>query len=80
MPVKMTSRESLRMFDLADIWATRRGEHVRLVSAGENGVIDTPFRPPFQSPFDPLFPARFPAREHCGDDLVLYVSVADLRP
>jgi hypothetical protein len=36
VPVKMTSRESLRMFDLADIWATRRGEHVRLVSANDH--------------------------------------------
>ena len=36
MPVKLTSRESLRMFDLADIWATRTGEHVRLVSANDH--------------------------------------------
>lgn len=36
MPVKMTSRESLRMFDLADIWAARSGEHVRLVSANDH--------------------------------------------
>lgn len=36
MPVKLTSRESLRMFDLADIWATRSGEHVRLVSANDH--------------------------------------------
>ena len=36
VPVKLTSRESLRMFDLADIWATRTGEHVRLVSANDH--------------------------------------------
>lgn len=36
MPVKLTSRESLRMFDLADIWAARTGEHVRLVSANDH--------------------------------------------
>lgn len=36
MPVKLTSRESLRMFDLADIWATRTGRHVRLVSANDH--------------------------------------------
>ena len=36
VPVNLTSRESLRMFDLADIWATRTGEHVRLVSANDH--------------------------------------------
>ena len=36
VPVKLTSRESLRMFDLADIWATRTGAHVRLVSANDH--------------------------------------------
>ena len=36
VPVKLTSRESLRMFDLADIWAARSGEHVRLVSANDH--------------------------------------------
>ena len=36
VPVKLTSRESLRMFDLADIWATRTGQHVRLVSANDH--------------------------------------------
>jgi hypothetical protein len=36
VPVKLTSRESLRMFDLADIWATRTGERVRLVSANDH--------------------------------------------
>jgi hypothetical protein len=32
----LTSRESLRMFDLADIWATRTAEEVRLVSANDH--------------------------------------------
>ena len=32
----MTSRESLRMFDLADIWAARTTEAVRLVSANDH--------------------------------------------
>ncbi len=36
VPVKLTSRESLRMFDLADIWAARTGERVRLVSANDH--------------------------------------------
>jgi hypothetical protein len=36
VPVHLTSRESLRMFDLADIWATRTGSDVRLVSANDH--------------------------------------------
>jgi hypothetical protein len=36
VPVHLTSRESLRMFDLADIWATRTGTDVRLVSANDH--------------------------------------------
>jgi hypothetical protein len=36
VPVNLTSRESLRIFDMADIWATRTGEHVRLVSANDH--------------------------------------------
>ena len=36
MPVNVTSRETLRMFDMADIWATRTGEEVRLVSANDH--------------------------------------------
>ena len=36
VPVTLTSRESLRMFDLADIWATRTGQKVRLVSANDH--------------------------------------------
>jgi hypothetical protein len=36
VPVNLTSRESLRMFHLADIWATRTGRDVRLVSANDH--------------------------------------------
>ena len=36
VPVNLTSRESLRMFDLADIWAARTGREVRLVSANDH--------------------------------------------
>ena len=36
MPVHLTSRESLRIFDMADIWAARTGERVRLVSANDH--------------------------------------------
>jgi hypothetical protein len=36
MPVHLTTRESLRMFDLADIWAARTGTDVRLVSANDH--------------------------------------------
>ena len=36
VPVNLSSREALRMFDLADIWATRTGHNVRLVSANDH--------------------------------------------
>src|SRR5262245_64694941 len=36
MPVRLTSRESLRMFALADIWAARTNEAVTLVSANDH--------------------------------------------
>ena len=36
MPVHMTTRESLRMYALADIWALRTAEAVRLVSANDH--------------------------------------------
>ena len=36
VPVKLTSREALRIFDIADIWATRTGHDVRLVSANDH--------------------------------------------
>jgi hypothetical protein len=34
--VNLTSREALRMFDVANIWATRTGQEVRLVSANDH--------------------------------------------
>jgi hypothetical protein len=36
MPVNLTSREALRIFDLADIWAARTGHDVRLVSGNDH--------------------------------------------
>jgi hypothetical protein len=36
VPVHLTSRDSLRMFDLADIWAARTGADVRLVSGNDH--------------------------------------------
>jgi hypothetical protein len=36
VPINLTSRESLRIFHLADIWAVRTGKDVRLVSANDH--------------------------------------------
>ena len=36
VPVHLTSRDALRIFDLADIWAARTGREVRLVSANDH--------------------------------------------
>ena len=36
VPVHLTSRDALRMFDIADIWAVRAGQTVRLVSANDH--------------------------------------------
>ena len=36
VPVHLTSRDALRIFDLADIWATRTRQDVRLVSANDH--------------------------------------------
>jgi hypothetical protein len=36
VPINLTSRESLRIFHLADIWAARTGKDVRLVSANDH--------------------------------------------
>lgn len=36
VPVHLTSRDTLRMFDLADIWATRTGAEVTLVSGNDH--------------------------------------------
>jgi hypothetical protein len=34
--VRLTSRAALRIFDIADVWATRTGNTVRLVSANDH--------------------------------------------
>ena len=36
VPVHLTSREALRILDVADIWAARTGHEVRLVSANDH--------------------------------------------
>jgi hypothetical protein len=36
VPVHLTSRDSLRILDLAEIWATRTGHQIRLVSANDH--------------------------------------------
>jgi hypothetical protein len=36
VPVHLTSRDALQIFDLADIWAARTGSDVRLVSANDH--------------------------------------------
>jgi hypothetical protein len=36
VPVNLTSRDALLIFDLADIWAARTGNDVRLVSANDH--------------------------------------------
>jgi hypothetical protein len=36
VPVNLTSRETLRIFHMADIWAKRTGHDVRLVSANDH--------------------------------------------
>ena len=36
LPVNLTSRDALLIFDLADIWAARTGNHVRLISANDH--------------------------------------------
>lgn len=54
-------------------------KHVRLVSAGPDGQIQTPL---YDVEVDPAttLGAKFPTKDQCGDDLVLYLRVADLRP
>jgi hypothetical protein len=36
VPVHLTTRDALRIFDLANIWAARTGNEVRLVSANDH--------------------------------------------
>jgi prepilin-type N-terminal cleavage/methylation domain-containing protein len=64
--------------------------YARWISAGPNGVIETPRTNAEVLPLppqDPLPPvpsavpdARYPSKVQCNDDLVLYLKVADLRP
>lgn len=49
--------------------------HARLVSGGPDGTIQTPRTDAMASGA-----ADFPTRQECGDDLVLYLQVADGRP
>ncbi len=49
--------------------------HARLVSAGRNGVIETPRTDAASASGS----AYFPSLAACGDDVVLYVKVADQR-
>lgn len=51
--------------------------HMRLVSAGLNGRIDTPRTVAATAPPGTVY---FPSLAQCDDDLVLYLRVADLRP
>jgi hypothetical protein len=50
--------------------------HARLVSAGPDGVVQTPTSDAAAAPGT----ARFPSRSACGDDVVVYLQVADERP
>ena len=36
VPVHLTSRDSLRILDLVEIWASRTGQEIRLVSANDH--------------------------------------------
>jgi type II secretory pathway pseudopilin PulG len=45
-----------------------QGRYLRVVSAGANGKLETPAQ------------ENYPARSICGDDALLYIREADLRP
>lgn len=49
--------------------------HVRIVSAGPDGILDTP-----GTSQGGTVDAFYPPLPLCGDDLVVYLRVADLRP
>ncbi|MGE3165120.1 MAG: prepilin-type N-terminal cleavage/methylation domain-containing protein [Planctomycetota bacterium] len=51
--------------------------HARLVSAGPDGKLTTPRT---DAAAEPPGNALYPARAQCGDDLVLYLHLPDLRP
>lgn len=54
--------------DADDDYSAEERRHARLVSAGFDGVVDTPRN------------ALYPSLALCDDDLVLYLVVADTRP
>ncbi len=56
------------VLDLDPAWSDEERRYARLVAAGQDGVIQTPDD------------SGYPAMTQCGDDLVLYLRVADLRP
>lgn len=55
--------------------------HARLVSAGPDGIIQTPKddADAVGQPYPTSIPAQFPNRILCGDDIVLYLRVTDQR-
>ncbi len=53
--------------------------YARLVSAGPNGVIDTPLSLPPPNTFSAPPPAGVLTIDDCGDDSVLFLRVADTR-
>lgn len=53
--------------------------YTRLVSAGPNGVIDTPLSLPPPNTFSAPPPAGVLTIDDCGDDSVLFLRVADTR-
>lgn len=57
--------------DANDVYSASELRLARLVSAGVNGVVDTPRDTPLSD---------FPSLDSCEDDIVLYLFVADDRP
>lgn len=51
--------------------------HARLISAGPDGILQTPFTDATSG--GGTLSSYFPPKPLCGDDLVLYVQVTDLR-
>lgn len=62
--------------DGAPAHSAKEMRHARLVSAGPDGIVDTPRTQGAVAPPGNVF---FPSLPDCGDDLVLYVFEADLR-
>ena len=67
VPVHLTSREALQIFNLADIWATRTGQEVRLVRAAlENLLWDVPWDEPLATKLQTLL-AQLPTASAGAD-------------